>query len=262
MKVPNQNNINEIIQANLDSTGLIIQTVANTISRIVNDKNTKLLEKNMGAFKSICGIASEYTNTVNDLINSFCNEIKQGKDVNDLMVRIEGYNDNKEVKIKQYTPIDTLYTLVNVVNSLSSMKTPNIIKLKINLFKTKLALETSLSTLINFINENVTKEKIDSIETLGELICGKDKKSGLLKVVEEMGSVFNKINEFNFSIKAYILFRLALHRLQKVVHKIIEFMNGDDISARADKGFSNKIKKAESCSAFFVGVPKRTRTAD
>lgn len=183
MEIPSQNNLALTVQSiitNSDAATSIGVAVCNNVQKLV--KTAKNIEKDIKKVKNINKLVIEYASVSSSIINTFCKDLPEGKNLNDLLGRIEEYDKDANVKKTKYTIVDSIMQIPNIINSVFSvvdkLKTMKlgfnqIINFRKNINILKSLVGELLKELMSAFSDLATDKAMDVI--LGKLVKQPDK---------------------------------------------------------------------------------------
>ena len=289
MAIITQNNLNEVIKANESNNNAveaITASIIKTISNIANNKNAKNIDNNIKTFKKICGSITDYISLSKDLINVFCLDMPEGKNLDMLLGRIEEYDSKKNVKTTKYTIVDSINQLATVIESVKKTieSLSNIdfgfkalYKIKANIFLIKFTLSNlfkDMITMFSDLSKNIDvtsilntliKQPDITLTTLSNNISSEDNKTtdnsktetkliqGKLGLLDVFAQTFTLIGTLA-NLRAPKLFKLKIqlykikYALTDILSTLYEFIN-ENITEKTNEAFKN-------LSVFILGDEK------
>ena len=202
-QIPNQNNINAVIESIVGNINMTQQILGATTAAIANVvKKQKNIDADFKQFKKLKNSITDFCNVTNVIIKSLCTDLPDGKSLGDLLGRIEE-TDKKGTKQVKYTVVDAVAQIVNIIDSTFSviekissfeMGFRKAFAIKRNIKILKLVVSDLLKDLTNVFTDLAANVDMNAI--LGSLV--KEPDVTLEKIIKDV----NQKNEYALTDKS------------------------------------------------------------
>lgn len=159
-----------------------------------------------------------------------------------------------ETKSGQLGVLDVFTKTLEIVNSLNTLRLPNLMTFSFNMTKMEVALGIMMSKLMEFANTYASEENQKNITKIESVLLGERKKDetregGISSIISGINNIFMTLNRMNLSVKSMIKFWLMLKTFKFVVNRILSVFGS--ISALTD---GNNIKMLDTVKSLMIKI--------
>lgn len=116
-QIPNQNNINAVIESIVGNINVTQQILGATTAAIANVvKKQKSIDADFKQFRKLRNNITDFCDVTKVIINSLCTDLPNGKSLSDLLGRIEETDKKGTIQVK-YTVVDAVAQIANIIDS-------------------------------------------------------------------------------------------------------------------------------------------------
>ena len=247
------------IVANTKTTSQLVDGTLKTISTIL--KSYEKMSSSVGKINKLAEVIEKYNSLVADTVSALCQEQKYGKNLSELLGRIEEYDNDKKTKVTKFTIIDSAMQISKIIESslglftkITDYKTNMVtmFKFRKNIRNIRTMLKSMLYEFVDifsgisgndimdnildtFIKQPDIYTKLDKSKKTGEHTSKsnieeitKYGKLGLLDVIAQTFTIIDSVNNIktpNFIVLHFKMLKVK-RALKQILTSLIKFADG------------------------------------